>query len=55
MEWFALVFLCMDAVFLAEAHADVVVCLREVVDDTVDIGLDVFRALYEEVLVSTDV
>ena len=55
VEGFALVGLSLETVFLVEAHHDVVVCFREVVNDTIDVRLDVFWTLYKEMLVCTNV
>lgn len=43
-----------QAVLLTKAHQNIVVCLRQIVDNTVDIRLDIFRTLDIQVLVGTD-
>ena len=55
MERLALDFLYLGAVLLGEAYEDVVVGFGQVVDNAVDVGLGVLRALKIEVSSATDV
>ena len=47
---------CMSekAVFLVKSYKNIMVCLREVIDDTVDVGFNILRALDIQMLVGTD-
>ena len=47
-------FLYFQAVFLVKSYKNIMVCLREVIDDTVDVGFDILRALDIQMLVGTD-
>jgi len=47
-------FLYFQAVFLVKSYKNIMVCLREVIDDTVDVGFNILRALDIQMLVGTD-
>lgn len=47
-------FLYFQAVFLVKSYKNIMVCLREVIDDTVDVGFNILRAMDIQMLVGTD-
>ena len=47
-------FLYFQAVFLVKSYKNIMVCLRKIINDTVDVGFDIFRALDIQMLICTD-